>query len=216
MQEECSKAQTKHKAAVAAAQTTQTDYERKRLNMQTQIQALQQQLNELRADHQQLQGMNRSTELLPASISHISHPVSQPSMLNGVKAMLQKLNGSQNQHALLPISVPSLVIGQQQGADTPPCSAHAASSSAAVFHQHPQGILHQPQGTFHESKGNPEADQDGPDTEMVGTSGTEEDEWDSLLRCVISAVNVFHQEPHNTCTNIVCQALLLYWEGTVA
>ena len=107
--------------------------------MQTQLQVLQQQLNDLRADYQQMQEKHNSTESLSASISHISHPVGRPSMMNGVKAMLQKLNGTQNQHILLPISVPSLVIGQQQGADTPPCSAHAASSSAAVFQYNPEG-----------------------------------------------------------------------------
>lgn len=196
MQEERAKAQTQHKTAVAAAQTAQTDYERKHLNMQTQIQALQQQLNDSRADHQQMQESHTNSESLPGSISHSSHPVSRPSVLNGVKAMLQKLNGTQNQHTLLPISVPSLVIGQQQGADTPPCSAHVASSSAAVFQHNSDGILHQPQGTSQVSRGSSEqeADQGIPGGDMAGTSGKEEDEWDSLLRCVVATV-IFFQDP---------------------
>ena len=170
------------KTQSAAAESAKIDYQRHHQDLQTQTQALQQQFSDLRSKHQQLQDKHDSLQSMSASNSHVSQTPGRPSMLSGVKAMLQKFNGSQ-QPSQLPISVPSVVVGHH--VDTPPHSAHTASS-AAVFRCDPQGILQQPQGHSHVLEGasqRPVA-HDAPTAEGAELSGQQEDEWDVLLRCV--------------------------------
>ena len=187
LQEQCALQQKQLRAESAAAHTARADLGLKQASMHTDFQALQKQLADLRSDHQELQEKCARAEAVPAATSQSTHPASRPSVLNGVKAMLQKLNGSQNQQTLLPVSVPSLVIGHQQGAvghqqeaDTPPYSARAASSSAAAFRHDSQGTSPQPEGTAYAAQGS--SGQEAGQAHSAGPSGQQEDEWDVLLR----------------------------------
>ena len=114
-------------------------------------------------------------------------------MLSGMKAMLQKLNGSQHHSSQLPSSVPSLAVGHHESVHTPPHSAHTGSSSAADFRQDPQGTLQQPQGHSHvlEGAAQQRLTHDEAATEVAEPSGQQEDEWDVLLRCVTALFNYF-------------------------
>lgn len=152
--------------------------------MHTQIQKLQQQLTDLTLEHQQLKDKHDSLQSVSASISQ---PAARPSMLGGVKAMLQKLNGSQQQQRQLPISVPSLVIGHHLSVDTPPHPAHTASSSAAALKHDSRVVLQQPQGHFHALEGT-SLQPVAQNAEVAESSGQEEDDWDILLRCVSNAL----------------------------
>ena len=146
--------------------------------MQTQIQKLQQQLKDLTLEHEQLKE-KYDTQSASASISP---PAARPSMLGGVKAMLQKLNGSQQQQRQLPVSVPSLVIGQHLGVDTPTHSAYTASSSTAAFKHDSKVILQQPQGHFNALEGTT-LQPVTQNAEVAESTGQQEDDWDVLLRC---------------------------------
>lgn len=186
MQEDYNALDNRLKAQSAAAESAKQDYQRQHLDLQSQLQTLQQHLNDLRSEHQQLQEKHDSLQSMSAPTSHASQNAGRSSMLSGMKAILQKLNGSQQQPNQLPISVPSLVIGHHVGVDTPPHSAQTASSFAAVLQQDPQGILQQPQGHSHVGEGAPQrpVTRDAPTAEEAAPSGQQEDEWDVLLRCV--------------------------------
>lgn len=164
----------------AAADSARQDHHWQHLEMQTRIQKLQQQLTDLRSEHQQLKDKHDSLQSVSASISP---PAGRPSMLGGVKAMLQRLNGSQQHQQQLPISVPSLVIGQHLGVDTPTHSAQTASTSAAAFKPDPRVMLQQPQGHFNALEG-ASLQPVTQNAEVAESSGQQEDDWDVLLRCV--------------------------------
>ncbi len=170
MQEQLHAADKQLQSASVSAQTAKYDQERQQLTAQTQTQALQQQLKELRSEHQQLHdkfaGFDSKS---PGSLGKLP---ARPSVLNGVRAVLQRLNGGQNGQALLPVSVPSLIIGHQQGGTETPTHldpAGASSSQRGSFQQPQAGHSQQPQAA-------------GVNADVAGPSGREEDEWDVLLK----------------------------------
>ena len=182
-QEEYDALDSRLKVQSAAAENAKQDSQQRHLEMQTQIQKLQQQLKDLASEHQQLKDKHESLQSVSASISQ---PAARPSMLGGVKAMLQKLNGSQQQQRQLPVSVPSLVNGQHLGVDTPTHSAHTAFSSTAAFKPDSRVILQQPQGHFSALEGTP-LQPVTQNAEVAESSGQQEDDWDVLLRCASNA-----------------------------
>lgn len=110
-------------------------------------------------------------------------------MLRGVKAILQKLNGSQQQPNQLPISVPSLVVGHHVAVDAPPHSAHTESSAAAAFKYDPQGISQQPQGRSHEGPSQQPVTLGASTAEVAEPCEQQADEWDVLLRCFTALIS---------------------------
>ena len=90
------------------------------------------------------------------------------------------MNGNQNEQSILPVSVPSLVIGQQHdSADTPECMHPDRSSSSSLSpHREPFKQLHNSAA----SQMKPSTLGSSSSAEVPGPSGQEEDEWDVLLR----------------------------------
>ncbi len=151
-------------AALASANTAKTDHTRHQLTLQAQTQALQQQLKDLRSEHEQLHDRLKAPDSQLAV--PVSKPVGRPSVLNGVKGLLQRLNGSQNVQTLLPISTPSLVIGQRQSGAETPKSVHCQSSAPSHMPNMPHA--------------NDSSSAFG--AEVAGPSKQEGDDWDELLR----------------------------------
>ena len=186
IQEEYSALDSQLKAQSAAAESAKLDYQRHHHDLKTHSQTLQQQFNDLRSEHQQLQDRHDSLQSMSASSTHVSQTAVRPSMLNGLKAMLQKLNGSRQQLKQLPIFVPSLTVGHRECVHVPPHSAHTGSSSAPDFRHDPQGTLQQPQGHSHVLEGAAQrpVTRDAATAEVAEPSGQQEDDWDVLLRFV--------------------------------
>ena len=160
MQESCSAMDRQLQAALASANTAKTDHNRYQLTLQAQTQALQQQPKDLRSEHEQLHARLKVSDSQLAG--PVSKPVGRPSVLNGVKGLLQRLNGRQNLQTLLPVSTPSLVIGQRQGCAETPKSVDCRSSGSSS---------HRPNDSSSAFA-----------AEVAGPSKQEGDEWDELLR----------------------------------
>ena len=156
-------------AALASANTAKTDHNRHQLTMQAQTQALQQQLKDLRSEHEQLHDRLKVSD--SQLTGPVSTPVGRPSVLNGVKGLLQRLNGSQKVQTLLPISTPSLVIGQRQGGAETPKSVDRQSSASCHM---------------------PDDSSSAIAAEVAGPSKQGGDEWDELLRYNSKGTDVSH------------------------
>ncbi|DBB05055.1 TPA: TATA element modulatory factor 1, variant 2 [Trebouxia sp. C0006] len=159
MQERYSAMDRQLQAALASANTAKTDHNRHQLTLQAQTQALQQQLKDLRSEHEQLHDRHKVSESQLAG--PVSKPVGRPSVLNGVRGLLQRLNGSHSVQTLLPLSTPSLVIGQRQGGAETPKSVDCQSSASSQM---------------------PNDSSSAFGAEVAGHSKQEGDEWDELLR----------------------------------
>ncbi len=169
MQESRSAMDRQLQAALASANTAKTDHIRQQLTLQAQTQALQQQLKDLRSEHEQLHDRLKVSD--SQLVGPVSKPVGRPSVLNGVKGLLQRLNGSQNVQTLPPVSTPSLVIGQRQGGAETPKSVHCQSS----------GSSHMPNDSS-----------SAFDAEVAGPSKQEGDDWDELLRYDSTGTDLSH------------------------
>ncbi|DBA77123.1 hypothetical protein WJX77_012006 [Trebouxia sp. C0004] len=162
LQEHCSAMGRQLQAALASANTAKMDHNCQQLTLQAQTQALQQQLKDLRSEHGQLHDRLKGSDSQPMFVAGpVSKPVGRPSVLNGVKGLLQRLNGSQNMQTLLPVSTPSLVIGQQQGDAETPKSVDCQSSASSHM-----------------------LDDSSSAAEVAGPSKQGGDEWDELLSSV--------------------------------
>ncbi|DBA80110.1 TPA: TATA element modulatory factor 1, variant 2 [Trebouxia sp. C0005] len=149
-------------ATLASANTAKTEHSRHQLTLQAQTEALQQQLKDLRSEHEQLHDRLKSSDSQLTSLAGpVSKPVGRPSVLNGVRGLLQRLHGSQTVQTQLPISTPSLVIGQRQGGAETPKSVDCQSSASSHM---------------------PDASSSAFAAEVAGSSKQEGDEWDELLR----------------------------------
>lgn len=162
LQERYSTMDMQLQAALASANTAKTDHDRQQLTLQAQAQALQQQLKDLRSEEQLLHDRLKIADSQPTSLAGpVSKPGGRASVLNGVKGFLQRLNGSQNVQTLLPVSTPSLVIGQRKGGAETPKSVDCQSSASSHM---------------------PDDSSSAFAAEVAGPSLQEGDEWDELLR----------------------------------
>jgi len=178
MQERCSAMERQLQAALASANTAKMDHNSQQLTLQAQTQALQQQLKDLRSEHEQLHDRLKTSQ--PTSLAGpVSKPVGRPSVLNGVKGLLQRLNGSQNVQTLLPVSTPSLVIGQRQGGAETPKSVDCQSSASSHM---------------------PDDSSSAFAAEVAGPSKQGGDEWDELLRYNSKGTGLSHSA--NKCVKI--------------
>ncbi len=164
--------------ALASANTAKTDHNRHQLTLQAQTQALQQQLKDLRSEHEQLHDRHKVSESQLAG--PVSKPVGRPSVLNGVRGLLQRLNGSHSVQTLLPLSTPSLVIGQRQGGAETPKSVDCQSSASSQV---------------------PNDSSSAFGAEVAGHSKQEGDEWDELLRYNSKGADLSHFT--NVCVGVL-------------
>ena len=181
-------------AATVSAQTAKRDHDQQHLTMQTQTQALEQQLEDLRAEQQNLLEKVAALESQSASLAVSAKPLSmsRPSVFSGVKAVLQRLNGSQSVQTPLPVSVPSVILGQS--ADTPTYLNSCSPFEKGPFQQLYDGHIPQPdqvppspsfliQRSQEASVKQPEGSE--PDAfvaEAAKLAGQQEDDWAGLLR----------------------------------
>ncbi len=187
MQERYSAMDKQLQAALASANTAKSDHNRHQLTLQAQTQALQQQLKDLRSEDEQLHDrLKTSDSQLMSLAGPVSKPVGRPSVLNGVKGLLQRLNGSQNVQTLLPISTPSLVIGQRQGGADTPKSVDCQSSASSHM---------------------PDDSSSACAAEVAGPPKQGGDEWDALLRYNSKGTDLSHSA--NTVTRFRLNATLL-------
>lgn len=181
-------------AATVSAQTAKRDHDQQHLTMQTQTQALEQQLEDLRAEQQKLLEKAAASRSQSASLAVSAKPVSisRPSVFSNVKAVLQRLNGSQSVQPPLPVSVPSSILGQN--ADTPTYLNSRSSSEKGPFQQLYDGHIPQPdqvplspsfkvQRSQEASVKQPEGSEaDAFVAEAAALAGQQEDDWADLLR----------------------------------
>ena len=180
-------------AATVSAQTAKRDHDQQHITMQTQTQALEQQLEDLRAEQQKLLE-KAALEAQSASLAVSAKPlsISRPSVFSGVKAVLQRLNGSQSVQPPLPVSVPSVILGQS--ADTPTYLKSRSPSEKGPFQQLYDGHIPQPdqvppsppfkiQRSQEASVKQPEGSEpDALFAEAAALAGQQEDDWADLLR----------------------------------